>query len=199
MSVSISDILYTRISGTTNAMVGDGSTNSPNAVSSDFSGEAKILPYVTISGILCTVTEVSRNAFYQATKITNFIIPNTVTTLKSACFGPLDNVKEMIIPSSVMNVESFFITDKASEIITFCGLKEPNKNSGDSKVYISSSFKGSVNVPLGYEPWKTEFLYKKIKRTELTCPNTINHISKGRNSAFKVLNKEEVRRRTMKN
>ena len=78
MSVTVNDVLYTRIGTTATAMVGTGTEPQPNAVSASYDKEVKIEPFVTIDNIICTVTEISKWAFSGATKVLNIVIPNTV-------------------------------------------------------------------------------------------------------------------------
>ena len=87
----------------------------------------------------------------------------------------LTSLKEIIIPSSVTAVESYFITVFAPERIIFCGTKEPKMiNSNGADVYIYQSFTGSVIVPSNYDKTKSTFLQKGITRnlnTEKYCHN----------------------------
>ena len=83
----INDVLYTRIDLTATARVGDGSPSWPNAVSPLFSGVLVILPFVEIDSISCKVVEISDEALYGCSDITDIILPNTIETLKFECFS----------------------------------------------------------------------------------------------------------------
>ena len=81
MSVTKDNILYTRIGTSKEACVGTVD-NTAIAVSKSFVGEVVILSHVTIDDIYCKVTTIGRYAFNQCKKVTNIVIPDTVTFLK---------------------------------------------------------------------------------------------------------------------
>ena len=164
------DSVYNTIIDSTTARVGDDSTNKPNGVSSSFSREVNILPKVSINGKSYEVTEIGEDSLNGATKITKINIPSTIKTLKENCFTSLSLVKSITTPASVTTVESWFISNMGPENITFLGEKEPKMINTAGKGYISASFKGKVNVPLEYKPWKDTFLLREINRMKLIDP-----------------------------
>ena len=175
---TINNIKYSKIDSST-ARVGDGSSNEPNAITSDYSGEVFILPRVSIDGKSYDVTEVGKDAFDYAYSVTNVHIPNTIKTLRVNSFGWM-KAKTFVIPESVTAVESYFIAEMAPDNITFLGIKEPKMSNGDGDFYISSKFKGKVIVPLEYEPKKTTFLYKSILRMNILKKRETYHIRRRR-------------------
>ena len=172
MSVTIEEVLYTRIGTTSTACVGteDGSKY---AVSTSKSGEITILPSVPIDGICCTVTMIGKYAFFQCKGVTKITLPNTVTTLKFGCFENLYLTEPLILPSSVTTVESCFINSWYSHSLVFCGTKEPEMIKISTNTYwISSYFTGSVIVPMNYE--KGTFCLKNATKSLTTgCQATI--------------------------
>ena len=164
MSERFGGILYTRIGTSCTAKVGDGSLNSPNAVSSDFEGEVAILPKVRINGVSCRVIEISKYALRKCSKVTNVIIPNTITTLRERCIGYLSLVTKIIIPSSVILVESYFINRMNPQSIIFCGAKEPTMSPVNEDVYFADIFRGNIIVRDNYDSTKNTFCKKKIER-----------------------------------
>ena len=160
MSETIKEVLYTRIGETSEACVGteDGSKT---AVSTTKEGEIRILPRVLIGSNRCIVTTIGRSAFDGCTKLTNIIIPSTVTTIKYFALRNLYLKEPLFIPSSVTTVESHFIDLWYSKTLVFCGTKEPEKKAaGSAKYWISEVFTGSVVVPLNYE--NDKFCLKNI-------------------------------------
>lgn len=166
MTVINEGVKYTVIDSLT-ARVGNGSANYPNAVSSDFKGDVRILPRVEIANKYYEVTEVGYRAFRGAPGITNIFLPNTIKTLKTNCMFEQRLIESIIIPASVTLVESYFISTMCPKKITFLGIKEPTMINKYEDVYISAEFKGKVNVPYSYEPNKTTFLKKQIKRVNI--------------------------------
>ena len=160
MNATIDGILYTKI-GTNEACVGkeDGSQE---AVWTTREGVVKIRSKVLIAGVSCIVTMIGKKAFRKCQRITNIIIPNTVNTLKQQCFEELYLTEPLVIPSSVTNVESYFLFKWNSKTLIFCGSKDPNKTSTDGTRWISSSFVDNVIVPLNYE--NDEFCSKKVSK-----------------------------------
>ena len=186
MSVTINSLLYTKIDSLT-ARVGYGYHREPNALPYTYSGEVKILSYVTIDSLALKVVEIGASAFYTCTLVTRIVIPNTVTTLKQWCFRKLTSLKEIIIPSSVTVVESYFITLFVPERIIFCGIKEPKMvNSNGADVYIHQDFKANVIVLSNYDIVKSTFLQKGITRNSNLgqyCLND-NHQRTSNNKVF---------------
>lgn len=160
MSTTVDGVLYTKI-GTNEACVGteDGSKK---AVPEATVGEIKIASKVLIDGVSCTVTMLGWNAFFQCSKLTNIIIPNTVKTLKRYCLGNLYLTESLFLPSSITKVEYYFISNWASKLLVFCGTKEPEMVSGFE---ITPTLK-SVTVPNDYEG--STFCTKSIVKTAAT-------------------------------
>ena len=165
MSVTINDVLYTRIGTTNTARVGteDGSKY---AVSKSKTGEIYIFPYVQIEGIKCTVGEIGKYAFYCCKSITSIIIPSTIKTLKTRCFCAIALTKPLIIPSSVTTVETFFIDGWSPSLLIFCGANEPKMVNIDYDNYISKKFTNNVIVPTNYNNEK--FCLKPIEKKLLS-------------------------------
>ena len=165
MSISIGEVLYSRISLLSEACVGteDGSMH---AVSETFVGEVIIMSHVTIDNIYCIVTTIGKGAFYKCPGLTNIIIPSTISLLKQSCFWLLQLTKPLILPSSVKTVETYFINSWGPNVLIFCGTKDPKTvKTGNNAAWISPSFKGSVFVPNNYE--ESAFCLKKISKKEL--------------------------------
>lgn len=175
MSIIYKKVRYTRINDTSTAVVGtnDGSYG---AVPTSYEGEVIIYPIVRINNIQCTVTEIGYRAFYQTSKITNIIIPDTIVILRESSFIFFVPKKPIMIPSSVKTVETYFIEGANPEII-FCGVKEPSMVNTREDYYISDFFLGSVMVPYNYEVGKETFCKKKIERkSDLQCSTIPKYI-----------------------
>ena len=130
-------------------------------------------PYskVLIDNIICTVVEIGRDSLSCSYGVTSISIPDTVTRLMFRCFSCLSLKKPIIIPASVIEVESFFVENMNPDII-FCGTKEPEMTIyGGYTGFISNLFTGKVIVPLEYDPSKTTFCKKNIERSSTPgCP-----------------------------
>ena len=162
MSVTKNNILYTRIESTNTACVGT-ENGSINAVPSSFVGEVNILPNVLIDKIKCVVTVIGKYAFKDCAKITRITIPNTIKTLKIFAFRNISLESALIIPCSIVRVESWFIDYWKSYTVIFCGVNEPEKVIINSyKSWMSNYFTGRVIVPLNYK--EETFCLKNIER-----------------------------------
>ena len=179
MSVTVNNVLYTRIDSTNTARVGDGSGTYPNGVSSSYSGLINIRPLVSIDSITCTVIEIGQYALNGCSLVTDIILPNTITTLKFACIGNAPLLKRLVIPESVTKVETFFIADEPLEEIYFCGNKEPAMINYNGDNYISAQFTGSVVVPSDYDSSKTTFCKRNIKRQNVEYCTIIKKFGNG--------------------
>ena len=169
MSATIDGIYYSKI-GTNEACLGKTDMWYV-ALSTSTTGVVNIPSRVLISAISCIVTTIGWGAFEACKKITNIIIPNTVTTLKQECLDDLCLTEPIIIPSSVTRVESYFLDNWGSKSIVFCGNKEPDAVATADGRWISGRFTGSILVPMNYE--KDTFCLKPVMKTVLNnCPNT---------------------------
>lgn len=161
-SIRIKHILYTRIDNTNTAMTGTGEEITPNAVDKEYSGSAVILSTVTIDSINCIVVEVGTCSFSKATKVTRLHIPSTVKKLGEACFNEMISLNEVIIPSSVTEVLTWFLGGMGPKYIVFTGTKEPRCVQTYADGYISAKFTGKVIVPYNYQG--TTFAKREIIR-----------------------------------
>ena len=170
MSVTINNITYSRINKTLTARVGDGTKTRSNAVSTKYEGELYIMSSVQIDGVYCIVTEIGYNAICDCTKITKIFVPNTIKKLREHSFDNLPSLETIVIPFSVIEVETFFIANMGQlQNLTFCGTNDPKMINTREDTYVSNYYIGDVSVPNNYKLSKTTFLKRNINRTILTC------------------------------
>ena len=169
MSVTLNGITYSRIGTTNNASVG--------SVSKSIRGDVFIYPEVQINGANCIVTEIGSFSFSGCENITNIILPSTITTLRIGSFTSLNMTKPLIIPSSVVLVESWFVNVWSPSCVVFCGTKEPTMKDVDNyDGFISTYFKGKVVVSYNYNGEK--FCLRDIKRKLYVCDLTLKWMIK---------------------
>lgn len=164
MSTIVNRVLYSRIGSTFTARVGNNTEIHTNGISKDYSGVVIVASSVVIGSITCKVVEIGIAALNDCQKVTDIILPNTITTLKDSCIGNNPLIKKIIIPSSVTKVETYFISDMKPDSIIFCGTKEPTMIPTRSENYITGGFAGFVAVPLNYDSSKSTFCLKRIQR-----------------------------------
>lgn len=163
MTTVIEKVTYKRIDTSKTALIPS------SCVPDDYVGVVSILPYVTISNVLCKVVEISGFSFCRCKSVTEIIIPDTITTIRQYAFAYL-TIKRFIFPKSITLVESYIISDFAPKQIIFCGTKDPTfRGIGAENKVISSIFKGKVIVPIDYESNKNEAFQNAISRKRNAC------------------------------
>lgn len=144
----------------------------------EYSGQKEIPANVTYNGVTYTVKEINNLAFRDCKKLTNIIIPESVTSIGIGAFYDCSGLTSVVIPNSVTGLGGSVFRNCTS--LTSVTIPNSVTDIEDDAFYNCTSLT-SITIPESVTGIGSYAFYDCSSLTSMTIPSNVTNI---KNSAF---------------